>query len=585
LTHGTDLLMTLAVGLGAAFVGGMLANRLRLPPLVGYLLAGMAIGPFTPGLVANTGIVTELAEVGVILLMFGVGLHFSIQDLWAVRNIAVPGAIAQIGLASLMGLALSSWWGWSLGAGIVFGLALSVASTVVLLRALTERGIVDSVDGRIAVGWLIVEDLAMVLVLVLLPAFAGHLGASAPEPAQAAGALSGVWGALALTLGKVALFVAIMLVAGTRLFPWMLTRVANTGSRELFTLSVLATSLGVAYLAAQLFDVSFALGAFFAGVVVSGSHLSHQVAEDALPLQDAFAVLFFVSVGMLFDPRAVLAAPGQLVATVAVIMGGKSLAALAIVWLFRYPTRTALMVSASLAQIGEFSFILASLGLALGLLPAEEQNLILAGAIISISLNPLLFSASDRLLAWLNRHPALLDRLDRRARFTAPPLRIAMMPLQGHAIVIGHGRVGARVSQALETAGVPVIVIEQNRQAVEDLRQQGIQAIYGDAAHLDVLEHAAIDTARLVVVAIPNPTDARAIVAHARRENPAACIVARTHLEGEQAYLEGHGADQAVYAETELAKTMLRHAFNALEHFPPDEGSTLLVPPLTKPQQ
>lgn len=580
MTHGTDLLMTLAVGLGAAFVGGMLANRLRLPPLVGYLLAGMVIGPFTPGLVANAGLVTELAEVGVILLMFGVGLHFSIKDLWAVRNIAVPGALAQIGLATLMGLALSTWWGWSLGAGIVFGLALSVASTVVLLRALTERGIVESVDGRIAVGWLIVEDLAMVLVLVLLPALAVYLGAPAAEPAQATGS---VWGTLALTLGKVTLFVALMLAAGTRLFPWMLTRVANTGSRELFTLSVLATSLGVAYLAAQLFDVSFALGAFFAGVVVSGSHLSHQVAEDALPLQDAFAVLFFVSVGMLFDPRAVLQAPGQLVATVAVIMGGKSLAAMAIVWLFRYPTRTALMVSASLAQIGEFSFILASLGLSLGLLPVEEQNLILAGAIISISLNPLLFSASDRLLAWLLRHPELIDWLDRRARHPSPALRVTMLPLQGHAVVVGHGRVGAQVAQALAAAGVPVIVIEQNRQAVEDLRQQGIQAIYGDAAHLDVLEHAAIDTARLVVVAIPNPTDARAIVAHARRENPAACIVARTHVEGEQTFLEGHGADQAVYAETELAKTMLRHAFNALEHLPPDEGSTLLVPPLTEP--
>jgi CPA2 family monovalent cation:H+ antiporter-2 len=397
--HDTSLISTVAVGLAFAFVGGLVAVRLRLPPLVGYLLAGIAVGPFTPGYVADTHLAPQLAEIGVMLLMFGVGMHFSVSDLWAVRGIAVPGAVAQIVVATALGDALALWWGWSLGAGLVFGLALSVASTVVLLRALEARGLVNSEDGRIAVGWLIVEDLVMVLALVLLPVLAVPLGAPAagPEPP------GGIWAAVGWTLAKVAAFVALMLLAGTRVFPWLLKRVEGTGSRELFTLAVIALSLGVAFGAAELFGVSFALGAFFAGVVVHESDLSHRAAHELQPLQDVFAALFFVSVGMLFDPTVLVRQPLQVLAEVGIIVVGKSLVALGIVLALGRPASTALTVSAALAQIGEFSFILASMGIALGLLPQEGQSLIVAGALLSITLNPLAFQAVSR---WLPKQPS-----------------------------------------------------------------------------------------------------------------------------------------------------------------------------------
>ncbi len=390
--HETTLIATIAIGLALAFVGGFIAQKLRLPPLVGYLLAGIAVGPFTPGFVADGEIAGQLAEIGVILLMFGVGIHFSFKDLLAVRAIAVPGAIGQILIATLLGMGLAALWGWSLGAGIVFGLALSVASTVVLLKALEERSLTDTPDGRIAIGWLIVEDLVMVLALVLLPVLAGPLGGTPP----AGSAENGLLLTLGITLGKVAVFALLMLFVGTRLIPWLLTQVERTGSRELFTLAVLAIALGIAFGSAELFDVSFALGAFFAGVIVNGSDLSHRAAEDALPLQDAFAVLFFVSVGMLFDPDILVQEPLKVLATVAVILVGKTVAAALIVKGFGRSTGTALTVSASLAQIGEFSFILAGLGLSLGLLPEDGQSLILAGALLSIVLNPLVFWATQR---------------------------------------------------------------------------------------------------------------------------------------------------------------------------------------------
>ena len=389
--HETSLLAFIAIGLALAFVGGLIAVRLRLPPLVGYLLAGIAVGPFTPGFVGDAHLASQLAEIGVILLMFGVGMHFSVSDLWAVRSIALPGALAQIAVATALGVGVAYLWGWPLGAGLVFGLALSVASTVVLLRALESSHSLETPDGRIAVGWLIVEDLVMVLTLVLLPAFAGHLGGVASLSVG-----DNIWLPLGITLGKVALFIGFMLVIGTRFFPWLLQRVESTGSRELFTLAIVALALGVAFGSAKLFGVSFALGAFFAGVVIHESDLSQRAASDLQPLQDAFGVLFFVAVGMLFDPTILLRQPLQVLAVVAIIVIGKSLAAFGIVLALGRPVSTALTVSAALAQIGEFSFILASLGIALGLLPQEGHHLILAGALLSITLNPLFFYAVSR---------------------------------------------------------------------------------------------------------------------------------------------------------------------------------------------
>ncbi len=395
MSHDIALISTIAVSLAFAFVGGFIAVRLRLPPLVGYLLAGIAVGPFTPGFVADASLASQLAEIGVILLMFGVGMHFSLGDLWALRRVALPGAIVQIVVATALGAMLAVYWGWSLGAGLVLGLALSVASTVVLLRALEQHGLVQSTDGRIAVAWLVVEDLVMVLVLVLLPALSGLLGGHAPSHAGSGELLT----TLAVTLGKVAAFIAFMLIIGTRLLPFLLDQAARTGSRELFTLAVVAAALGIAFGSAEYFGVSFALGAFFAGMIVNGSDHSHRAASETQPLQDAFAVLFFVSVGMLFDPAILIHQPLQVLAVLAVVIIGKSAAALLIVLLLRHSLATALTVAASLAQIGEFSFILAGLGLTLGLLPDAGQHLILAAALISITLNPLIF----RLTAMVRR--------------------------------------------------------------------------------------------------------------------------------------------------------------------------------------
>jgi monovalent cation:H+ antiporter-2, CPA2 family len=384
--HDIALISTIAVSLAFAFVGGFIAVRLRLPPLLGYLLAGIAVGPFTPGFVANAGLASQLAEIGVILLMFGVGMHFSLRDLWALRLIALPGALGQIAIATALGMVLAASWGWSIGAGLVLGLALSVASTVVLLRALERQGLVQSLAGRIGVAWLVVEDLVTVLVLVLLPAVSGLLGGTVP-----AGSGGNLLITLAVTLGKVAAFVAFMLVIGTRLLPFLLDQVARTSSRELFTLAVVAVALGIAFGSAEFFGVSFALGAFFAGIVLNESDHSHRALSETQPLQDAFAVLFFVSVGMLFDPAILIRQPLQVLAVLAIVIVGKSAAALLIVVILRHSLATAITIAASLAQIGEFSFILAGLGMTLGLLPEEGQHLILAAALISITLNPLLF--------------------------------------------------------------------------------------------------------------------------------------------------------------------------------------------------
>src|SRR5262245_21328136 len=472
--HHTPLIATIVVGIVLAFVFGAIAHRLRLSPLVGYLLAGVAVGPYTPGFVADQSLAAELAEIGVILLMFGVGMHFSLRDLLSVRAIAIPGAMAQIAIATLLGVGLAWMLGWPLAAGIVFGLPLSVASTVVLLRALQERHLIDTERGRIAVGWLIVEDLAMILALVLLPALAGLL--AEPATVDAAGSLevSGIALALAVTLGKIAAFVVLMLVIGRRVIPWILHYVAHTGSRELFRLSVLAIGLGIAYGAAQIFEVSFALGAFFAGMVLSESELSHQAAEESLPLRDAFAVLFFVSVGILFDPLILINDPWPVLATLLIILFGKSLAAFLIVLAFRHPLNTALMISASLAQIGEFSFILANLGVDFGLLPERGRDLILAGAILSILANPAFFAV----VAWLQ---ASGRGESAAAAEPGSPSRPDSAPtvLAGHAVIVGFGRVGSRVGNALRSRGNPVLVIEDNDDIVKRLRGSGIEAIAG----------------------------------------------------------------------------------------------------------
>ena len=565
--HDTALIATVTGGLALAFLLGLLAVRLRLPPILGYLLAGVAIGPFTPGFVADTGLAAQLAEIGVILLMFGVGLHFSISDLLAVRRIAVPGAVAQIAAATGLGALVAYLWGWSWSTGLVFGLSLSVASTVVLLRALEDIGALESSDGRIAVGWLIVEDLVTVLALVLLPVFAELVGATPPgnvsagAASHAAPAGGSLLVTLGLTLAKVIAFVAIMLVVGRRAIPWLLGRVASTGSRELFTLAVLAVALGIATGAAALFDVSFALGAFFAGVVVSESDFSHEAATSALPLRDAFAVLFFVSVGMLFDPRILVRQPVEVLSVVLIILIGKSLAALAIVLAFRYPLHTALRISASLAQIGEFSFILAALGVALGLLPVEAQSLIVAGALLSITLNPFVFRAVEPINRWLRSRSTLAEALERPAGDLAElPPGMDTEQLRDHAVIIGHGRVGGPIAEELTRHEVPHLIVEASRDVAERLREAGLPVIYGDATRPEVLADAHLERARLLVVAAPDAYQARAILELARRVNPDLQIIARTQSDAERAWLEERGVAQALVGERELAVSLTRAA-------------------------
>ncbi|UFP92871.1 YbaL family putative K(+) efflux transporter [Gloeobacter morelensis] len=558
--HETALISTIAVGLSLAFIGGFIATRLKLPSLVGYLLAGVLVGPFTPGFVADTELAPQLAEIGVILLMFGVGMHFSVRDLMAVRKIAVPGAIVQIAAATALGAALASFWGWSLGAGLVLGLALSVASTVVLLRALEEQGTLDSVNGKIAVGWLIVEDLVMVLALVLLPAFAGFLGA---EPESLAANVAGENWLLtvALTIGKVAAFIGLMLIVGVRVFPWILSQVSRVGSKELFTLCVAAVALGIAYGSAKLFGVSFALGAFFAGIVINESDLSHRAADESLPLQNVFAVLFFVSVGMLFDPAILIEQPLQVLAVVAIIVIGKSVAACLIVLAFRYPLNTALSVSASLAQIGEFSFILAGLGVSLKLLPAEGQNLILAGALLSITLNPLIFRAFLGIEERLRTQPQLASFFEERPadELSETPVGVDEQQLQGHAVLIGYGRVGSIIGGVLARQGIPYAVIEQNREYAEELRNRGVPTIYGDATVAATLEHAHLECAKLLIITAPDAFEARRILELSRQTNPDIEVVVRTHSDAEREYLEQQGVGLALMGERELALGMCAH--------------------------
>jgi len=528
--HG--LILTITIALGVAFLGGFIAARLRLPPLVGYLAAGIAIGPFTPGLSADPGIATELAEVGVILLMFGVGLHFSLDDLWSVRWVAVPGALLQIVVATAATALVVPLWGWTYAQGIVFGLAIAVSSTVVLIRTLTDAGLLESAHGKIAVGWVVVEDLAIVVVLVLLPPLAPVLGGTA------VGGGDDLVVRLAVTLAKVALFGILMIAVGTRAIPWLLEQVARTGHRELFTLAVLVVALGVAVVAAFAFEVSLALGAFLAGVAISESDLSHQAAAEALPLRDAFAVLFFVSVGMLFDPTFIVREP-LLVAA-------------------------ALIVGAGLAQIGEFSFVLSELDRQLGILPAEAHDLIIGAAIITITLNSLLFRSIEPIAERLRDVRLVRAFDDRRAGALARLETDREEKLGRHAVVAGHGRVGSLVTRALQRRNMEVLVVEQDRGIVEALREAGTLAIYGDAGHALVLERTHIERAILLVVALRDPQTSRRVVEYARRTNERLGIVARAHTRDGADYLRKAGANEVVIGEEELAIEMTGYALHRL---------------------
>ena len=561
--HSTSLIMTVATGFGLALIFGFAAERLKIPALVGYLLAGVLLGPATPGLVADVDIASQLSEIGVMLLMFGVGLHFSLTDLLSVKRIAVPGAVVQMGLATVLGMLMAWWWQWDLGAALIFGLSLSCASTVVLLKALEARGILETMNGRIAVGWLVVEDLATVLVLVLLPSFADVLTGDATGSATAKALLIG------RTLLEVGAFIVLMLVVGRRLLPWLLWQVAKTGSRELFTLLVVAAAIGIAYGAAKLFSVSFALGAFFAGTVMRESKFSHRAAEESLPLRDAFSVLFLVSVGMLFDPKVLLNEPWHVLGVVAIIIVGKSLAAMGLVLAFRYPLNTAMTVAASLAQIGEFSFILAGLGLSLGLLPPEGMSLVLAGALISIALNPLLFTLIDPVRNWVLGHSDKARQLEARDDpYAELPGDTEEKYLAGQVVLVGYGRVGHRIAEALNERGIPFVVAEQNREEVEALRKRGIAAVSGNAADPAVLIQAHIAEAAMLVIATPDPIGVRKMAETARLLNPRIEVVLRTHNEKESELLRKEGLGTVFYGEEELAKGMTSYVIHRFAPHP-----------------
>ena len=561
--HNISLITTLAAGFGVALIFGFIAERIKLPALVGYLLAGIIIGPATPGFVADAGIAAQLSEIGVMLLMFGVGLHFSPADLLAVRRVAIPGAIAQMGITTMLGMAMAWGWGWSVGGCLVFGVSLACASTVVLLKSIEARGMLDTMNGRIAVGWLVVQDLVTVLVLVMLPPLAGVLGG----PANLAAEAQPLWMTIGQTLLQMLSFVALMLIVGRRALPWLLLQVARTGSRELFTLLVIASAIGIAYGASALFNVSFALGAFFAGTVMRESEFSHRAAEESLPLRDAFSVLFFVSVGMLVNPAILIEQPWRVLGVVAVILFGNGLASLAVVMALRYPLNTALTIAASLGQIGEFSIILAGLGLTLGLLPVDGMSLVLAGVLISITLNSFLFSAVEPLRRWVLKNSALARRLEQRQDpFAELPMSTDRKYLDGQVVLVGYGRVGRRIAEAMDTRGIPYVVAEQNRELVEDLRKQGRMAVSGNAGDPAVLIQAHITHAAMLVIATPDTLHVRHMIDTARALNPGIEIILRTHNEDESVMLRNEDLGTVFYGEEELAKGMAMHI---LDRFAP----------------
>lgn len=558
--HDVDLIILLAVGFGAALFFGFIAARLKLPPLIGYLVAGIVISPNTPGVVADMALANQLAELGVMFLMFGVGMHFSMNDLLTVRRIAVPGAMLQIAVATLMGMGLSMWWGWSFGAALVFGLSLSCASTVVLLRALGDKGLLDSVNGKIAVGWLLVEDLVMVLVLVLLPATATLLGGQAPVHEGDTATQPSIWYTLVLTLLKVSAFIAFMLIVGKRLIPKIMLQVARIGSRELFTLTVVAAAVSIAYGSYALFGVSMALGAFFAGMVVKESDFSHRAEEETLPLREIFSILFFVSVGMLFNPSIIWEQPFHILGVVAIIMIGKTIAAMALVLFFRYPLNTAMTVGASLAQIGEFSFILATLGLSLKLITPEAQNLILAGALISITLNSFVFAAIEPIQVWIRKRSHLARLLERSGDpLSMLPDEVDQSYLRDQVVIVGYGEVGSRIAKSLQEQGIKFVIAEENREIVESLRAKGIAAVSGDATEPAVLIQAHIMHASMLVVSPVDILYVRRMAEIARQLNPDIEIMICTESNEEAKMIEEEHIGTVFMAKQELANNMTKH--------------------------
>jgi len=556
--HDAPLIATLVSGIVLAFVFASIAHKLRLPPLAGYLMAGVVVGPFTPGYVADGHLAHQLAEVGVVLLMFGVGLHFSLKDLLSVKGIAIPGALGQMAVATLLGMLLGWGLGWPMAQGFVFGLALSVASTVVLLRAMEERRLMETDRGRIAVGWLIVEDLAMVLALVLLPAIG--LALSSSEQGGSTLSFAALATTVGLTIGKVVLFVALMLVVGKRLIPWILEVVAQTGSRELFRLAVLAIALGVAFGVAGLFGVSFELGAFFAGMMMGESKLAQRATEETLPLRDAFAVLFFVSIGMLFNYQVILTEPLVVLAALSIIVIGKSLAAFGIVLAFGRPLRTALTIATSLAQIGEFSFILIGVGVVQNLVSKNVQDVLLAAAILSILINPLLFKLLDRARPWLDAREALQQGPASTPAPVEPEVEsLPVSTLAGHVVVAGYGRVGRLVGESLREQGDAVLVLEEEKERVDMLRKHGVETIVGNAMRDDVLDAANLPHARALVVTVPDAFESGEVVRLARLANPNLQIIARADSDECMTHLLEKGANLVVLAEPELARGMLEH--------------------------
>ncbi len=562
--HDINLIAILAAGFSLALILGFAVTLLKMPPLVGYLLAGVLIGPATPGFVADVSLSMQLAEIGVMLLMFGVGLHFSINDLMSVKKIAIPGALFQMLVATALGFFVATSWGWSLLGSLIFGLSLSVASTVVLLRALEDKGLLDTSNGKIAVGWLVVEDLVMVLALVLLPVLAKLLQYDG-IPADSNNFIELVK-LIGITLAKVGAFIATMLIVGKRLLPKILWLVAKNGSRELFTLAVIASAIGIAFLAAKIFDVSFALGAFFAGMMLGESKLSKRAADESLPLRDAFAVLFFVSVGMLFDPQILWQEPIKLLIVIFIILVGKTLAAMALVLLFGYPLNTATTVGISLAQIGEFSFILAGMGLAMDLIPKDAYSLILAGAIISIALNSFLFDGIAPLIEWARRRSELARRLDQRIDpLSLLPNNTQQSLLTGQVVVVGHGQVGSKVVAQLKEQGISCVVAEQDRSIVEDLRKNGIPAVSGDASDPCVLIQAHIANAAVLVIATQDSIDISKMVETAKTLNPKIAIFIRARNNEEIEIYNKEGWGQSFTPEDELANRFCRGVLKELK--------------------
>jgi CPA2 family monovalent cation:H+ antiporter-2 len=544
--HDLALLATITMAVLTAFAGGYVARRLGLPTIVGYLLAGLAIGPFTPGFVGDSGDIGQLAEMGVIFMMFGVGIHFSLKDLWAVRRLAIPGAILQMTFATLLGFGLTQLWGWSTSAGLVLGLAISIASTVVLLRGLEDNGLLNTAHGRVAVGWLVLEDLATVGILVILPALIGDSGSTLEN--------------IALAVAKTGLFVAIMLFAGVRFMPWLLTQIAHSRSHELFSLAVVALALGTAFGAAELFGVSLALGAFFAGVVVSESEISHQVGADVIPFRDIFAVLFFVSVGMLVNPAVVLANLDQVIALTLLIIFGKGVATILLSLILPGSGRTMLVVAAGLSQIGEFSFIVGQAGVTLGILTPDQYGLILAGALLSIVMNPLAFRAIPMVEHVLQRIPFLWQRME----FGGPTPAPLHKGMNEHVVIVGYGRVGTHIGRVLEHLQLPYLVVEQDAARAVKIQQAGVKTLFGDAANSEILTHAGLEKARALVVTVPDESTAELVVATAHHLSPHLPIIARAGTESGVQRLAKHGARHIIHPELEGGLEIVRHTLLTL---------------------